>query len=81
MLDDFEGLGAKRKEALLKKFQSISKIKSASVEELEQVEGIGHETALRLREFLDKIAESTSKRFSQSFSPKLIKNRNSIKKT
>ena len=63
MLDDFEGLGAKRKDALLKKFQSISKIKSASVEELEQVEGIGHETALRLREFLDKISSNSGEYF------------------
>lgn len=63
VLDDFEGLGAKRKEALLRKFQSISKIRSATVEELEQVEGIGPETALRLREFLDKISSNSGEIF------------------
>lgn len=55
ILDDFVGLGAKRKAALLKKFGSISKIKSASVEELAQTEGVGKITALSLREFLDNL--------------------------
>ena len=55
ILDDFEGLGQKRKDALLDKFSSIAKIKKASIEELAETEGIGLETAKRLREFLDKL--------------------------
>ena len=53
ILDDFPGLGEKRKNSLLKHFGSIAKIKSASVEQLRQVDGIGLETAAALREFLD----------------------------
>lgn len=53
ILDDFPGLGEKRKNSLLKHFGSIAKIKSASVEQLRQVDGIGLETAVALREFLD----------------------------
>lgn len=53
ILDDFKSLGQKRKEALLKHFGTIAKIKNASVEELRKVEGIGFETAVALREFLD----------------------------
>ena len=53
ILDDFPGLGEKRKAALLKHFGSIAKVKSASAEKLQEVEGIGAETAKRLREFLD----------------------------
>ena len=53
ILDDFPGLGPKRKEALMKHFGSIAKVKGASVAELREVEGIGFETAAALREFLD----------------------------
>ena len=53
ILDDFPGLGEKRKNSLIKHFGSIAKIKSASVEQLRQVEGIGFETAAALRGFLD----------------------------
>ena len=55
VLDDFEGLGQKRKDALLKHFGSISSLRKASEKELEEVEGIGSETAARLREFLDRL--------------------------
>ncbi len=53
ILDDFSGFGEKRKEALLKHFGSIAKIKKATVDELRQVDGIGFETAIALRDFLD----------------------------
>ena len=58
VLDDFEGLGQKRKDALLQYFGSIAKIKLASVEKLSEVEGIGLQTAKNLREFLDKLHQS-----------------------
>ncbi len=53
ILDDMQSLGKKRKEALLKHFGSISAIRNASVEDFRKVEGIGFETALALRDFLD----------------------------
>ncbi len=53
ILDDFPGLGRKRKDALLAHFGSIAKVKEAGVAELKEVEGIGDETASALRNFLD----------------------------
>ncbi len=45
LLDEIEGVGEKRKEALLKHYKSIKKIADASIEELENVDGIDHKTA------------------------------------
>ena len=45
LLDEIEGVGEKRKEALLKHFKSIKKIANATIEELENVEGIDRKTA------------------------------------
>lgn len=45
LLDEIEGVGEKRKEALLKHYKSIKKIASATVEELESIDGIDHKTA------------------------------------
>ncbi len=53
ILDDFPGLGEKRRAAILKHFGSIAKVKTASIEQLREVEGIGFETARELRQFLD----------------------------
>lgn len=52
VLDDFKGLGTKRKQQLLLHFGSIEKLKKAEIEQLTQVEGIGQLTAERLVEFL-----------------------------
>ncbi len=53
ILDDFIGLGEKRKNAILKHFGSIAKVKTATIQQLSEVDGIGFETARELREFLD----------------------------
>ncbi len=53
ILDDCPSIGQKRKEAILKYFGSISRVKAATVKELCQVEGIGFETAVEIRDFLD----------------------------
>ena len=45
ILDEIEGVGEKRKEALLKHFKSIKKIANATIEELESVEEIDRKTA------------------------------------
>lgn len=52
ILDDFKGLGNKRKQQLLQHFGSIQKLRAAGVDELAEVEGIGKLTAERLVEFL-----------------------------
>jgi excinuclease ABC subunit C len=49
ILDDIEGIGPKRKKALMKHFGSIEKIKMASVEELLLVEGMNRPSATKLR--------------------------------
>ncbi len=57
VLDDFSGLGEKRKASILDHFGSIAKVKAASLDELAAVEGIGKDTAKRLFEFLKKISK------------------------
>ncbi len=52
ILEDFSGLGPKKRALLLNHFGSIDKIKKASVEELQELEGIGEKTAVRLLDFL-----------------------------
>ena len=48
-LDDIEGIGPVKRTALLKKFGSIEKIKSATIEELMQVKGITKEIAEKIK--------------------------------
>jgi excinuclease ABC subunit C len=52
ILDDFKGLGTKRKQQLLLHFGSIEKLKKATIKKLTQIEGIGKLTAERLVAFL-----------------------------
>ena len=56
-LDDINGIGQKRKTALLKHFQSLDKIKNASVEELRSVEGMNIKAAEQLYEHFHKKEE------------------------
>ncbi|HMA62759.1 MAG TPA: excinuclease ABC subunit UvrC [bacterium] len=44
-LDDIPGLGKKKKQALIKHYKSVSKLKSLSEEELTEVDGIGQKLA------------------------------------
>ncbi len=56
VLTEIEGIGAKKRAALLEKFKTIDKIIDASVEELASVEGIGEELAKRIyQHFKEKI--------------------------
>jgi excinuclease ABC subunit C len=52
LLDEFPGIGPKRKTLLLKKFGSVHEIASAKVEDIQSVPGLGGETALQLKTFL-----------------------------
>jgi excinuclease ABC subunit C len=48
ILDNIPDIGEERKTALLKHFATVSRIKEATIEELEQVEGIGKELAKKI---------------------------------
>ena len=52
ILEDFTGIGSEKREKLLQHFGSIAKLRSATVEQLTEVEGIGPKTATRLSGFL-----------------------------
>ncbi len=52
VLDEFTGLGEKRKRALLQRFGSIQRLRQASAEEIASVPGIGAKLAEALRGFL-----------------------------
>ena len=51
VLDNIEGIGEVRKNKLLKKYKTISKMKEASLEELEEI--LPRDTAITFKEFLD----------------------------
>lgn len=52
LLDEFPGIGETRKQALLKRFGSVQRLKLATPEEIAAVPGFGGSMATRLREFL-----------------------------
>ncbi|NLM42763.1 MAG: excinuclease ABC subunit UvrC [Clostridiales bacterium] len=54
VLDEIEGVGQKRKQALFKHFKSIEAIKKASVEELAQVSGMNKKVAENIYNFFNK---------------------------
>lgn len=51
VLDNIEGIGKVRKNKLLKKYKTISKMKEASLKELEEI--LPKDTAITFKEFLD----------------------------
>jgi len=53
VLEDFPGLGPKRRALLLDRFKTIERLRAASAEEIERVEGIGPKTARSLKAFLE----------------------------
>ena len=52
VLDEIPGIGPNRRRRLLRRFGSLEGVRSASIEELRDVQGIGEETAERLRTHL-----------------------------
>ena len=52
LLDEFPGIGQNRKAALLKKFGSVQRLKTATLEEIAKVPGFGGKTAEKLKAFL-----------------------------
>ena len=53
LLDEFPGIGERRKAALLKKFGSVHRLRLASVEEIAKVPGFGGKAAADLKSFLE----------------------------
>lgn len=51
-LDEIPGIGAKRRQALLKHFGSLEAVRDASVEQLVGVKGMNREVARRVKEYL-----------------------------
>ncbi len=52
MLDELPGMGARRKQALLKRFGSLERLRQAGVEEIAGIEGFGKKSAEILWRFL-----------------------------
>ena len=52
ILDEFPGIGDLRKKALLKRFGSVQRLRTARIEEIEQVSGFGGTMATELKRFL-----------------------------
>ena len=53
ILDEFPGIGDARKQALLKKFGSVQRLRLATVEQLAEVSGFGGKAAAELKTFLE----------------------------
>ncbi len=51
ILTEIEGIGSKKRNALLNTFKDIPSIKNASIEELTKVEGIGEKHAKKIKEY------------------------------
>ncbi|MBR2376273.1 MAG: excinuclease ABC subunit UvrC [Clostridia bacterium] len=54
VLTEIEGIGSKKRNALLSAFKDIPSIKNASIEELTKVDGIGETHAKNIKEFFSK---------------------------
>ena len=54
VLDEFPGLGEKRKLALLQRFGSIQRLREATADEMAEVSGIGPKMAAALQSFLQR---------------------------
>jgi len=53
VLDEFPGIGEARKAALLKKFGSVQRLKTATLEQIARVPGFGGKAAAELKAFLE----------------------------
>ena len=53
VLDEFPGIGEARKAALLKKFGSVQRLRTATLEQIARVPGFGGKAAAELKKFLE----------------------------
>jgi excinuclease ABC subunit C len=58
ILDEFPGIGAQRKAALLKKFGSVQRLRLATVEQIAAINGFGGKSAADLKTFLENRSPS-----------------------
>ncbi|MFF7401928.1 excinuclease ABC subunit UvrC [Streptomyces murinus] len=58
-LDDVPGLGETRKQALIKHFGSVKRLRSATIEQIQEVPGIGRKTAETIAAALAQAAPAT----------------------
>ena len=59
VLDEFPGIGERRKQALLKKFGSVQRLRTATLEQIAEVPGFGGKAAEELKKFLEARAGVT----------------------
>jgi excinuclease ABC subunit C len=59
ILDEFPGIGEQRKAALLKKFGSVQRLRTATLEQIATVPGFGGKAAGELKTFLEARTERT----------------------
>jgi excinuclease ABC subunit C len=57
ILDEFPGIGEQRKAALLKKFGSVQRLRTATLEQIAKVPGFGGKAAVELKAFLEARTE------------------------
>jgi excinuclease ABC subunit C len=60
VLDEFPGIGERRKAALLKKFGSVQRLKTATLEQIAVVPGFGGKAAAEMKKFLEARARPDS---------------------
>ena len=58
VLDDIEGIGETRRKALMRRFQSVERIREASVEELKETESMNERAAEAVYAFFHKKPET-----------------------
>jgi excinuclease ABC subunit C len=55
VLDEIPGIGPKRKQALMKHFGSVRAISSASIDELAALDGMTHDAAEKVKEYIGRL--------------------------
>lgn len=71
ILDDFEGMGPRKRQAVLAHFGSLDRLRKASVEDLQAVDGIGPKLASRLKDFLERTDPRNTDAFTKAVENKL----------
>jgi excinuclease ABC subunit C len=55
VLDEIPGIGPKRKKALLRHYGSVRAISAASIEELTELDGMTHDAAEKVKEYIGRM--------------------------
>jgi len=69
ILDEFPGIGERRKAALLKKFGSVQRLRMATLEDIASVPGFGGKAAGELKTFLEARSGELLEKATQETSP------------